>query len=258
MRQPIVGIFETETAAREALDKLREAGFGEARTLLVTPAAGKKAGAFGALANAVVAGQLMGAQAGFYAERVREGRSLVLVQAPVGEGKRATEILQSCGPVDAELVEAAIQDEWGRGAPLSAGLKMPVLLRGRPSPLSDYLGLSTSARRPRTLSGLFRELVSPHFSLSERLGLGLLSDNPAPLSSWLRLKVLAEPKRPWTHSLGLPLLLDEAAPLSKRAGLKTLTDEPAPLSARLGMSVLINNPAPLSSAIGLPTATGPA
>jgi hypothetical protein len=258
MRQPIVGIFETEATAREALDKLREAGFGEARTLLVTPASGKKGGAAAALANAVVAGQLMGEQASFYAERVREGRSLVLVQAPVGQGKLASEILQSCGPVDADLVASSIQAQWGKGAPLSAGLKMPVLLRGRPSPLSDYLGLSTGARRPRTLSGLFRELVSPHFSLSERLGLGLLSDNPAPLSSWLRLKVLAEPKRPWTHSVGLPLLIDEAAPLSARAGMKTLTDDPAPLSSRLGMSVLTSNPAPLSSAIGLPTATGPA
>jgi hypothetical protein len=256
MRQPIVGIFETETSAREALDKLRAAGFGEARTLLVTPAAGKKAGAFGALASALAAGQLLGEQAGFYAERVREGRSLVLVQAPVGQGKLATEILQSCGPVDADLVASSIQAQWGRGAPLSAALNMPVLLRGRPSPLSDYLGLSTSARRPRTLSGLMRELISPHFSLSERLGLGLLSHNAAPLSSWLRLRVLAAPKRPWTHSLGLPLLIDEAAPLSARAGMKTLTHDPAPLSSRLGMSVLLNNPAPLSSAIGLPTATG--
>ncbi len=258
MRQPIVGIFESETTAREALDKLREAGFGEARTLLVTPAAGKKAGAFGALANAVLAGQQMGRQAGFYAERVREGRSLVLVDAPVGQGKLATEILQSCGPVDAELVASAIQAEWGKGAPFSAGLGIPVLLRGRPSPLSDYLGLSIGARRPRTLSGLFRELVSPHFALSERLGLGLLTNSAAPLSSWLRLKVLSEPKRPWTHSLGLPLLIDEAAPLSARAGMKTLTDEPAPLSSRLGLRVLSHNPAPLSSAIGLPTLTTPA
>lgn len=255
MRQPIVGIFETETTAREALDKLREAGFGENRTLLVTPTAGKKTGAFSALANAMLAGQMMGEQAAFYAERVREGRSLVLVQAPVGQGKQATEILESCGPVDAALVASSIEAQWGRGAPFSAGLGLPVLLRDRPSPLSDYLGLSTGARRPRTLAGLFRELVSSHFALSDRLGLGLLNNNAAPLSSWLRLKVLSEPKRPWTQSLGLPLLLDDAAPLSRRAGMATSTPEAAPLSSRLGLRLLASDPAPLSSALGLPTQT---
>jgi hypothetical protein len=216
----IVRMYDKEERARDAVAKLREAGFSDDAIFELAP------GAAQSVASAIEVGRLMGYRAKFYAERVKQGRSLVAVEAPFGRGEQATQILDGCGPVDLDLKvpEDAVKNEWGEGAPLSHALGLPVLSRNNPTPLSDTLGMSTLARSDTYLTS---KLPKWQYILSGPDG-PRLSKNPAPLSSML----------------GLPLL-------SHRASRTKLSSNPAPFSSALGLPTLSKNPTPLSSALGL-------
>lgn len=228
----IVRMYDTEERARDAVTKLKEGGFRDDLILELSP------GSAQSVASAIVAGRRMGHLAGFYAERVERGRSLVAIEAPFGKGQLATEIMDRCGPVDQDLRQPddPVQTKWRQAAPLSAALGWPVLSRNKPSPLSYALGIPTISRKAFYLTS---KLANPNFSLSSMLGLPLLSRNPAPLSSML----------------GLPLLSRWAK--SSSFGMKLLSNDPAPLSSALGMRTLSRNPTPLSSALGWPVLSRP-
>ncbi len=74
-------MYDTEERARAAVAKLREAGFRDDAILELAP------GSAQSVASAIVAGRMMGHRAEFYAERVKQGRSLVAVEAPFGQGQ---------------------------------------------------------------------------------------------------------------------------------------------------------------------------
>jgi hypothetical protein len=226
----IVRMYDAEERARDAVKKLKEAGFQDDAILALSP------GSADSLASAITAGQKMGSRAGFYAERVRQGRSLVAVEAPFGQGQLATEILDGCGPVDQDLKvpEDAVRNRWGdEAAPLSDALGWPVLTRNEPAPLSDSLGMRTLSRNQYYLTS---ELANPNFTLSERLGLRLLSRDPTPLSSMLGLPVLLRWAK--SSSFGMKLLSKDPAPLSSALGVRTLSRDPTPLSSALDSQVL--------------------
>ena len=225
MQTLIVRMYETDERARDAVAKLKAAGFRDDAILSLTP------GAAQSVADAIVAGRMMGHRAEFYAERVKQGRSIVAVDAPFGRGQAATRILDGCEPVDLdlELPEDPVAVRGGRAAPLSAALGWPVLSRKNPTPLSDALGLRTTARSEFYLTS---ELASPDYALSESMGMRLLSRSAAPFSS----------------KLGLPVL-------SRKQPRAKLLNEPSPLSSALGMATLSRNPAPLSSLLGWATLT---
>lgn len=118
--------------------------------------------------------------------------------------------------------------------------------------------------------------------LSSLMMLPVLSDNPAPLSTWLGWSILSKrqqgpdksfgrstlTKRGAAFSFGLPLLshvaaplsrlfrwntlLDDAAPLSGKAKMPVLSADATPLSNRARIKVLSDEPAPFSNALGLP------
>ena len=176
MSSLIVRLYGSEEQARDAATKLKEAGFQDDAILTVTP------GSDQSLPDAIRAGQKMGHQAAFYAERVQSGRSLVAVDAPFTRGQAATDILNGCGPADRELKapDDPVHAASSKAAPLSDALGMPVLSRKRPAPLSAALGLPTLARdQYYTVS----ELANPNFPDSKSFGFPLLSRNPTPLSS---------------------------------------------------------------------------
>ena len=224
MHSLIVRIYATDERARDAVAKLKAAGFRDDAILAVTPGAPS-------VGDAMVAGRMLGHRAEFYAERVKQGRSIVAVDAPFGRGQAATGILDGCEPVDLdlELPEDPVAVRGGRAAPLSAALGWTVLSRKNPTPLSDALGLRTTARSEFYLTS---ELASPDYALSESMGMRLLSRSAAPFSS----------------KLGLPVL-------SRKQPRAKLLNEPSPLSSALGMATLSRNPAPLSSLLGWATLT---
>ena len=287
MRYPIVRMYETEKQARNAVSKLKEEGFSEDTIFLVTPSSGRGATSSQALSTALMAGFMLRGDAQAHAEAVKQGRSLVLMLPPFGQGQLAQGILDDYGPIKT-VVERPAADgvpvAWDEAMPLSSALKLRVLLRNRPAPFSALLGMSTLSQG-RSF-GSRRELTSPHFTASSLLGLGLLSRRPAPLSSLFGLKTIAVRKGSRQTSLGLPLLSSNPAPLSSKLGLHLLVgrmrpSEPAPFSAHLGLPTLtrrqkspmpgrllssrfalfghgplIRNAAPLSSLFGLSTLSG--
>ena len=317
----IARLYETEQQAREAVKKLHEAGFTDDTVFLVpplsaqavmpeAPAAAKAAATVeketeaeravspvgptpeestGALSAAVMSGYLLGDRAKLYAGALGRGRSLVVTRAPFGFAQQATDLMDSCGPVETDLGRPASQEPpriWDPAEPLSSAFMLPVLRRNRPAPFSDFLGLPavSPGGTPSALSAAFGDLVSPDFAV---FGRSRLIRNPAPLSSLLGLKTVSEKEAgaSWTKSLGLPLLSANPAPFSSVFGLPLQTEpfdrkHPAPFSALLGLPTishrrsllsrlfgelvspdfalfgrnpLISNPAPLSSALGLKT-----
>ncbi len=89
----------------------------------------------------------------------------------------------------------------------------------------------------------------PAAPLSSALGWKVLSNDPAPLSSALRLPTLftrRQRQKPDSE------LVDDPAPLSNAVNMPVLSDRPAILSSRLGWRVLWDDPAPLSKRLGFP------
>jgi hypothetical protein len=104
----------------------------------------------------------------------------------------------------------------------------------------------------------------PAAPLSSAWGWPVLSNNPTPLSSLLRLPTLcgrrSRPKpdheliddpAPFSKRIGMQVLLDNPAILSRRFGWRLLWDNPTPLSTRLGWPALSRERGPLSSQLGL-------
>lgn len=227
MSSLVVQIFESDEQARGAAAKLVEAGFDEGSVTVVSPTAGD------GVASALEAGRHMGHLAGFYAERLRQGRSLVAVTPYFGRAGEAQRILLEAGAVDLDLERPADpnQVEWGRGAPLSEALGWRVLSPDNPTPLSDALDLRTSTTQRHFMVG---ELGDPHWTFSSKIGMGLLSDVAAPLSSRIGMAVLSAAAAPLSAMLGLKTLLDRRPSVE----IASWSANPAPLSSALGWKLL--------------------
>ena len=237
MANAVVRIFDNEQTARDAAGKLIEDGFPQGDIYVVTPAAsGEEVGGPGpdAFAGAIKAGQLMGDTAPIYADRVRSGRSLVVVPAAFGYARRAAEIMESCGPVDTDIEIPTDPYDWNVGTPFSSAVCVPVLTRNRPAPLSGAIGLTPLLGNG---TATFGTLASSKFFPSSFFT--LLIKRAAPLSSTFGLKLLLAPKRSWNSSFGLPLLSRKAAPLSSSFGLPTSSRNAAPLSSLLRFPTLV-------------------
>jgi len=236
MANSVVRIFDSEEKARDAVRKLVEDGYPEDSIYLVTPSAGaEEGGAPGAdaFAAAVKAGQLMGDFADTYADRVRRGRSLVVVPAAFGYARRAAEIMETCEPVDTDIELPQDPYDWNVGTPFSSAVCLPVLQRNRPAPVSGLIGVTPLVRGTTT----FGTLTSSKFFPSSFFALTI--KRAAPLSQTFGLKPLTTAKRGWRSSFGLPLLSGKASPLSSSLGLSTLSRNPAPLSSLLRFPTLV-------------------
>lgn len=179
-------MYETERQATLAYNKLRAWGFTDEVTNLVTSGAGSLPD----ILSAIMAGYVLKAHAAIYARGIQRGLALVSVQAPFGTGRIATEILDRFDPVDSGVQEAINRGLiWDDDAPISSALHLPTISHGA-APFSNFWGLEVAAHR-RTLSDVLGlpELVDADSSLSR--GMARLSDNPAPLSSLLRIPLLA-------------------------------------------------------------------
>lgn len=237
MTSPVVRIYETEQQANDAVARLKEYGFAEDAIYVVRPVSEGKTDSAGDLGNAVRAGFLLQERANLYAEGVRQGHSLVAVRAPFGRGQVAIDILDSFAPTATGIERKASEVSWDVAAPLSSGLRAPVLWRGQPAPFSRLTG-GQILLRGRTFGAKYPELTRPDWTFSSRIGLRLLSGRQAP---WSSLSGKAGPS--WTRSLGLPLISRNPTPFSSKLGLGCLTgplryDQPAPFSAALGLSPL--------------------
>lgn len=218
----VIGIYRSEAAAEAADAALARDGFDDRR--VIHPGEDGDARARAAAAEEYLPPGL----ARIYGRMLVEGASVVVVRPPFGEGGVAERIVRR-----SEGYEAPPSAPPPRNpAPFSQAFEIPVL---------------TSSRS-------HTELMSK-WSFSDFLGLRLLSDKPAPLSSGLGVATRAEPSARKGTSFGMPLLSGKAAPLSGAMGLPTATAPKRSWSRSFGMPLLSRNPAPLSGFLGLPTLT---
>ena len=210
-----VRMYETEQQALTAVEKLKEDGFPNNAILMVTPGADGER----------VLGFTLGDDAKVLVQSLKRGRSIVLVRAAFGFGQAAINILDSCGPVDTELLAppmtAAAWEE--AGAPLSTALQWPVLKCNEPAPFSDFLGIPLLS----SCEGSEPTMISKFSGSSIELSFGyrLLSSKAAPLSSLLGLDTLLDKVGTGESSFGLPLGMQNPAPLSSFFGLPLLTNQ---------------------------------
>jgi hypothetical protein len=197
-----------------------------------------------ALVAAMRRAEIGAADAASYAARVKQGGTLVAVQPPFGEARRAEAILDQYRPIDAGVVRAAPSAEavaMDKATPFSTWLNWPTL---------------TSNRYPFSTAMNWKLLVAGARLLSDKFGMAflgrdLISREPAPLSRQLGLRVLSDQATPFSTRFNLRLLRGDPTPLSSRFKWALLKGDRTPFSTRFNLRLLTDNPTPFSSKLGL-------
>jgi hypothetical protein len=231
----IARAYETEYDANQAVEKLREAGISDSQIQTIKPHQGAEAAG-----SYLRAGSLLGGSSSIepYAIALERGQTLVATEAAFGSGVKISSIMDACNPVSLEAVTDA-DDPFHRGTPMSFTLGLPVLSRNNPTPLSDFLGLSTKPDHKPSLTGIAGdELVN----------------NNRPYTGFLKMPLLSSTASFFSR-LGLPDLYREDLG-DKTFGLPLLTNRPAPLSDALRMSPLTNGNKSPSTSFGVKTLLG--
>jgi len=179
---PIGRIYDTEQKARNAVQKLQEAGVAPDRVSFLSPGHGANADAVEAASPNLPAGHAI-----VYGRALSKGHHVVLVQSFFGQGGRLGSILNSCDPMDSR--------------------DLPLIRARNASPFSDLFRIPTLSRsRQTTMARIFPALSSPSFAFSSKFGLKLLSSNAAPLSSMFKIKLLSANPAPLSSVFKLKLL----------------------------------------------------
>lgn len=220
-------IFASEDGARRADAALAADGYPDRVLLLPSTTHGQERSA---VDSAIRAGNLPERCVLLCVRSLKEGRSIVGVEAPWGSGVDAIDIMEREDTVYTDVIKGYISSD--------------------PSPLSDMLKISTLASFVPSAG-----LLDSNWSFSSKFGMGLLSQKAAPLSSMFGMATLTKPKRNWTSSFGIPMLSNNAAPLSSMFGMATLTKPKKEWKSSFGFPLLSDNPAPLSTLLGLSVLT---
>lgn len=251
MSTPIVRLFADEASARQALLALREARFAQDDITLLLPAqvaGADAANSLDSLVSAILGGAAPRGAAKACADAVRAGESMVAVRAPWGSALAANRALEKHGGArDPMPVASEPPLTVEESTPLSSALRLPVLWRNTPMPLSNLFGLEDLAPGKPILGGL----VSHRFAL---FGQPSLSRKPSPLSSLFGLPTLTRGGKAFFGGLidhgfylfGRPRLKRNPAPLSTMLGWPPLSgdrprtwDDAAPLSSALGLRAVV-------------------
>lgn len=249
MLSPVIRVYGTEQQANDAIARLKEYGFPEAVILAVRPVAEGPGDADEALRGAVEAGFVPQELAQRYTALLRQGQCLVAVCPPFGRGQVAIDILDDFKPMATGLEHHRGPALWDVAAPLSSGLRAPVLWHGQPAPFSRITG-GQILLRGRTFGDKRPELTRSDWSFSSAMGMRLLSRRQAP---WSSLAGKAGPS--WSRSLGFPMLTSSPTPFSSSLGLGFLAgplrfDQAAPFSEMLGLRTLKPGRSVLSRVLG--------
>jgi hypothetical protein len=176
-----------------------------------------------------------------FAERLRQGGSLLVVHPPFGTAEQAEQVLDYFEPVATGVPDRDYDmdgDYSDDATPFSRALGWKVLLRNSPSPFSDTIGWNTLSKTS-----------SPTYPAS--IPVKQLGGSAAPLSGMVGLPTLTRDAAPMFAGSEVSRLSAKAAPFSGMLMMKTL------LSAQTFLvgTKLMDNPAPFSDALRLPVLT---
>jgi len=182
---PIVRMFDSVEKATAAAETLRNAGYADDLVSVVSMAA---SGSAEGLKKALMGAFVLASDAAVHARLAGPHHAFVVVRALFGTSVDAIDLLNRAGPVSTtDPTEDPADPLWDDAAPFSSAIHMPVLAKWRPA---GGAGMLVDSRW-----SLFGALGLPELSASqapttEGMGMALLSDNPTPLSSLLKLPVL--------------------------------------------------------------------
>lgn len=199
-------MYATEQQALDAVEKLREEGFPTDTIFTLVPGGEGDKALADKVRTGIKAGFIPESEGRIYVRCMELGRSLVFIRVAFGYGLLATEILDSCDPVDTHHLPepgAAFSS-----APLSAALGWPVIKADQAAPLSSLFGFPTLKS-------------SSAFSFASG---SLLSDKATPISTMFGLKTLINQSQSSDSSFGMPLLSRNPAPFSSMLGLPLLSN----------------------------------
>lgn len=235
---PIFRLFNSIEDATEAAQELKKSGIGRVGIRLLEHTED------GVDLDTMQQAGASGTQAKQFAKRMEDGAKLMIVDAPFGTAATVLDVLEKTRSQDTGVFQAIEARAQGPAhddaAPLSSKLGYRVLW-DNPTPLSSYFGWPLLSKRQRPQS---------------TLGLPLLSDTAAPLSSWTRLPTLSSNAAPLSSLTKAPVLSPQPTPLSSAAKVPVLWGDAAPLSSRVGFKTIWHSPTPLSSLLGLAVLSG--
>lgn len=201
MSQTINRMFDNHERAAQAAHELRFDCFDRFTAVHVVtrrggPAAGATDASIEGIAAEIMKGHVLRAHAMVFAERVRQGGTLVTVHAPFGTAVAALNILESHGPVDSGVPEP--KDDimaWDEAAPCSSALRLTVLLDDSAT-FSKFWNIPPLLKNTgTTFSALgIPETVSSRGPFTGTFGFPLLSNKATLLSSMFGLPVLSKPR----------------------------------------------------------------
>ena len=134
MASPVTRLFATAQQATDAIRELKASGYSDSQINVVHPGADADA-----TVKAIMAGNVLKADAFQYAEHVKRGCTLVSVDAEFGRGAEARLLLEHFGTVDPGFEEKGYElgPLWDDAAPLSSALRWKVLT----TPKLRFLGI---------------------------------------------------------------------------------------------------------------------
>jgi hypothetical protein len=160
-------------------------------------------------------------QAASFAEVVKRGGAVVVVQAHFGTGARASEILDKYNPIK-PTVSSSDPLLWDDAAPFSSLLHIPVLLDSS-GPYQPYSGTP------------------------------LVIEQAGDYQSYSGTPLLLTQKGDYQSMSGTPLLLAQKGEYQSLSGTPLLIEQKGEYKSYSGTPLLLNNPTPLSSWLGFPT-----
>jgi hypothetical protein len=213
MTQNTASSYETyrQIAGLEA--DLKKAGFNNVQ---IFPNANVQARSGGDdLVNAIAKAGIVRYQAATFADVVKKGGAVVVVETHFGQGAKATQILNKYSPIKSTSASSV---ESGPYQSLSG---TPLILEQK----GEYESYS---------------------------GTPLLIDQDGEYKSYSGTPLLIEQKGEYQSFSGTPLLLKQNGEYQSFSGTPLLLEQKGEYQSYSGMPLLMNNPAPLSSWLGLP------
>jgi hypothetical protein len=191
--QTISRLYANEDDARKARDELNRRGFADCH-LFTPPPRGEDGAPVAAsveeILNSMVKAYIVRKDAEVYAGRVSGGSSLVTVHAPFTGGRKATSILDRYHPIDSGIPEPAPESyAWDEKYPFSSAFGLPLLAKCE-HPFEAIAGIP-SLLHTREETGDRPQPDNPA-PFSDALGLRVLSNDPAPLSSFFKFPLLTK------------------------------------------------------------------